>query len=37
MAEYVNYERDYNNGLGKVVGSYCIGCVVADNLSLIHI
>ena len=33
MAEYENRERNYNNGLGKIVGSFAMGCVQADNLA----
>ena len=33
MAEYENRERNYNNGLGKVIGSFAMGCVQADNLA----
>ena len=33
MAEYENRERDYNNGLGKIVGSFAMGCVMADNMA----
>ena len=31
MAEYENRERNYNNGLGKVVGSFAMGIVDAHN------
>ena len=31
MAEYENRERSYNNGLGKVIGSFALSCVNADN------
>lgn len=33
MAEYENRERNYNNGLAKVVGSFALGMVEADNAS----
>ena len=33
MAEYENRERSYNNGLGKVIGSFALSCVDADNRS----
>ena len=33
MAEYENREAAYNNGLARVVGSYAMGLVEADNLS----
>ena len=33
MAEYENREANYNNGLGKVIGSFAMGCVQADNLA----
>lgn len=31
MAEYENREANYNNGLGKVVGSYAMACGKVDN------
>ena len=31
MTEYEGRERNYNNGLGKVIGSFAMGCVQADN------
>ena len=33
MAEYENRETSYNNGLARVVGSYALGLVEADNAS----
>ena len=30
---YENRERSYNNGLGKVIGSFALSCVDADNRS----
>ena len=33
MAEYENRETNYNNGLGKIIGSFAMGCVQADNLA----
>lgn len=31
MAEYENRERNYNNGLAKIVASFAMGCVEADS------
>ena len=33
MAEYKDREQSYNNGLGKVIGSFAMSCVNADNLA----
>ena len=33
MPEYENREANYNNGLGKIIGSFAMGCVQADNLA----
>ena len=33
MAEYENREANYNNGLGKIMRSYAMACIDADNAS----
>ena len=33
MPEYEHREANYSNGLGKIIGSFAMGCVQADNLA----